>query len=132
MKLVNHRGDVHEVDVGLIDKNGMFCMLLDSKEPASYYRFSDDTEAVTKLYARCKELQAKVDAYEEEGGWKAEKGLVPQYVAAKLLGLRGHDVKKLVAEGKLRHEFKDNKRMVPLSAIEQYQIFHEVDRNRTL
>lgn len=136
MKLVNHKGVISEVDVGLIDKNGMFCMLLDSKAPASYYRFSDESEALTKLYERNKELQAKVDAYEDEGAWKAERGLVPQSVAAKLLGIKGREVLKLVDSGELRHEVSNRKRMIPLSAIEQYQtrvrIFGEPYEYRTL
>ena len=98
MKLVNHKGVISEVDVGLIDKNGMFVMLLDSKAPASYYRFSDESEALTKLYERNKELQAKVDAYEDEGVWKADRGLVPQNVAAKLLGMKGSSNIKHVYE----------------------------------
>ena len=136
MKLVNHKGVISEVDVGLIDKNGMFVMLLDSKAPASYYRFSDESEALTKLYERNKELQAKVDAYEDEGVWKADRGLVPQNVAAKLLGMKGREVLKLVDNGELRHEVFNRKRMIPLSAIEQYQtrvrIFGDEYEYRTL
>lgn len=132
MKLVNHKGDVHEVDVGLIDKDGMFLMLLDSNTPSRYFRFSDESEALTKLYARNKELTRKIESYEEEGVWKADKGLVPQYVAAKLLGVTGAKVKQLIDLNQLRYEMKNGKRMVPLSAIEQYQIFHEVDPLRTL
>lgn len=136
MKLVNHKGVVSEVDVGLIDSKGMFLMLLDSNAPSKYYRFSNETEALTKLYERNKELQAKVDAYEDEGVWKADRGLVPQNVAAKLLGIKGREVLKLVDSGELRHEVFNRKRMIPLSAIEQYQtrvrIFGDEYEYRTL
>jgi hypothetical protein len=125
VKLINHKGVAHEVDVGLIDKDGCFLLLLDSNEPSRYYRFSDESQALTKLYERNRELEAKVQAYEEQGAWKADRGLVPQHVAAKLLGLSGNEVRELLDTGQLRSEKRWGNRKVPLSAIEQYQVFME-------
>ena len=131
MKLLDHKGIAHEVDVGLVDKDGAFFLLLDSNEPCQYFRFSDESDALTKMYARQQILKNQLAEYEQPEFWEAKRGLVKQVVAAKLIGVNTHTVTMLIDSGKLRATTIGRKRFVSLSAIEHYQRFCDGELHRT-
>ena len=57
-KMIDGKGKSHQVQRGLVDKEGAFLFLLDTNDTA-YYRFSDESELLTSLIAqRDKLMQA--------------------------------------------------------------------------
>lgn len=131
MKLLDNRGVAHECRIGLQDKDGAFFLLLDSKEPCEYFRFSDQADALTKMYARQQALKKQLAEYENPEFWQAKNGLVKQAVAARLLGTTTRTVTSLLDSGALRATMVGSNRYVSLSAIEHYQRFREAELRRT-
>ena len=131
MKLLDHKGVAHEVSIGLKDKHGAFFLLLDSNEPSAYFRFSDEADALTRMYERQQMLKKQLAEYEKPDYWTAKNGLVKQAVAAKLLGISKTEVMRLLDAGILRATMVGHNRFVSLGAIEHYQRFSEANLRRT-
>lgn len=131
MKLIDRKGVAHEVDIGLVDKQGAFFLLLDSNETCEYLRFSDEAQALTELHERNEKLERKLKLFENPEHWKANGGLVTQGVAAQLIGASAKTVQRLLDEGKLKATMVGTSRKVSLSAIEYYLRYGEESPNET-
>lgn len=125
MKLLDRHGQAHEVDIGLVDKHGAFFLLLDSNEPCDYLRFSNEADALSRMYEQQQRLKKKLAEYEKPSFWQATNGLVSQAVAAQLLGVSQRTVQLMLDDGRLGFTMVGKARRVKLSEIERYQRFHE-------
>ena len=140
MKLVDRRGNAHEVEIGLVDKSGAFFLLLDSDKPSRYLRFTDEASVLNAYATKCDKLEKQVAQLQDKLDKAKERtimecadraGCVSTYCAAMLIGASPTHTRQLIKSGVLEGTRENGDYTVPLHAVENYVLnvmhVHEAD-----